>query len=454
MAKDTARTYWRIVLVWLLAGCALGLLCALSLIFPDLARISPVLGYGRLLAAHRAAMIHGVLFTFIFALSYSILPPLVQLSPSRWVLGKILLAFGSLVVLFGLIFILAGKGSGWEYSDFPVELSFLFWLYLLGTAIDIGYIVINGRVLREHPATGFLILAALLPSVAYPFTIPGWWGAGLFAPLRIWIGWRTIFFGSFTAAAIGSGIWILGAQKPSPKLNRGAFIIAALLFTGLAPFSGIVHLLDAPLISGLKAWGAFSAIVAGTGLIILAILLIKKIDSNPSNVLLLGGAAGLIIASVQGMILCVPPIYTAFHYTMNTSGHAHLAFGSIMLIFIAGGILSASYLSGRKFPSGGKMLLYAGLFATGMLLIVLFQSAIGFLQSEVSDKSQEIASIFGAIRRNEYGILLGGVLAFFGVVLMTPLFIRALKPDENSRIAQELHEESERESSDGGEERS
>jgi cbb3-type cytochrome oxidase subunit 1 len=202
MAQEAAKAYWRLTVLWLIASCALGLLCALALFDPRLLDAHAVFGYGRLVEAHRTAVIYGFLFNAVFASGYTFIPRFVD-PPIRYRPVSVYLAwFGSLVTLAGMIFILGGHGSGQEYVDMPVSISLVFWAFLLGVAVDLGLMMAGGRILTPHPSLGLLFPAILLPAVIFPFALPGWWGAGVFAALRAWIAIRALFFLSFLFGAV------------------------------------------------------------------------------------------------------------------------------------------------------------------------------------------------------------------------------------------------------------
>ncbi len=439
MAQEAARVYWRFTVLWLIIGSALGILCALSLFTPEFLKSHHMLGYGRLVAAHRACMVYGAMFSAVFATGYSLLPRLTQ---TQVVSGKVSLTIawlGAIIIVLGVLSIINGHGSGREYADLPVWLATLFWFYLIAVAIDIVFMVTRSRVMQTHPGTGFLFVAIVIPAVVYPFTLPDWWGVGLFDSLRVWIGWRTIFITCFVSAALGLGIWYLGSARPKVKLSSGAFILGACLIIGLGPLMGSVHLLDAPLWSGLKIIGAFAGVLTATGLLLMVSIMWRGQAGNPPSLFYFGGLLGIAAASVQGIVMVVPPIHTAFHFTSNTSGHAHLALGALVLIYIAGGLLLVPRLSRVKLAGSGRATAAAGFIIAGLFLLFIFQTSAGVLQASAFSKGLSAPDWLPMFRWLHLGVLVGGLAMFAGFSILGGILLPVLSkpiPDPVISIAE------------------
>ena len=427
MAQETARAYWRFTVLWLITGSALGILCALSLLFPQLLAAHHILGYGRLIAAHRTAIIHGAMFSAVFASGYSLLPKLTQAIAIRKHRSLIFAWAGAAIVLVGLVLILAGHGSGREYADLPVWLALVFWAYLIATAIDISTLVMHTRSIVPHPSTGLLLVATILPAIVYPFALPDWWGVGLFDALRGWIGWRAIFAGSFALGAIGVGIWYLGSIKPRVIIPGGVFALGIVLLVVPGPLMGAAHLLDAPMWAGLKAMGAFAAVLGATGLLMVLVAMWRGPVSTPPGLLYIAGLAGLAIACVQGAVMVIPPIHTAFHYTTNTSAHAHLALSALMMIFLAGALMLAPRLTGVRYRGSGRAIAGAGWFIGGMIVLFLFETSAGVLQAAAFSRGLSAPDWLPMFRWLQLGVLIGGAGAFAGTIMLGRSLLRNLR---------------------------
>ncbi len=422
MAQQAARVYWRFTLVWLITGSVLGILCALSLLAPDFLKSNPILSYGRLVAAHRASIIYGVLFSGVFATGYSLLPRLTGarfLSP--W-LSMVIAWTGEVIVILGVVAILLGFGSGREYSDLPLSLGFIYWVYLIYMAGDFGTMIARSKSLGTHPATGFISIATILPAVVYIFALPDWWGSGVFDALRTWISWRTIFISVFGASALGLAIWYIGSIRPAVKLQTGAFVLAAGIVVGFAPLMGIVHLLDAPMAVGLKSLGAFSAVMVGCGLIVFSLILWRGGISTPPALLFIGSLMAIIIVAVQGIVMVIPPFHTAFHFTSNTSAHAHLALGALVLLLMCGGLVLIPRLSMTPLPGNGKYMKGAGFMIAGLVILVLFMVSAGVIQASAFSKGLSAPDWLPMYRWLHLGVLIGGVVMLIGeLILIFPL---------------------------------
>ncbi len=420
MALDAARAYWRFTVLWLIVGCALGTLSAFTLLVPAAFDSHPVLSFGRLVSAHRAAIVHGALFSAVFAVSFTLLPRLGQASSGPRPLSTVLAWAGAAIVLIGVVGILGGRGSGEEYADLPPTLAFAFWLFLVAVALDLGFQLIRAKNLVPHPSQGLLLLAAFIPAVIYPFGLPDWLGVGLFAGLRSWITWRTLFLLCFAAGAIGTSLWMMGSRGvrggggQKIDLLRGPYVLGIALLVGFAPFTGVVHLLDAPLAGGLKAWGAFAGIGVAAGILLLVMVLWRKDASDPPCFLNMCGLAGLAVCSVQGVLMVIPPIHTTFHYTMNTSAHAHLALGAVMFLFLAGGLALTPRLAMRRLVGANYAMSASGLLVGGLVGVFLFQEFAGMIQAAAFAGALSASDWMPGVRWLQLGVAVGGLAAICG----------------------------------------
>ena len=423
MAQEAARAYWRFTVLWLVAGSALGVLSALSLLAPEFLSAHPVFGFGRLVAAHRAVMIHGALFAGVFASAYTLLPRLTQAPAVSGRSGWLLAWVGAAIVLAGVVSIMGGQGSGREYADLPSTLAFIFWLYLICVALDLSALLARSRAIAPGPSSGFLLMASILPAVVYPFALPGWWGTGLFEAVRTWISWRAIFMLSFTAAGLGVGLWYLGAKGSRFRLDRGAFVIGAGLLVCLGPMMGVVHLLDAPILPGLKAVGALAGVLVAVGLVILVGAMWRGYVWDPPGLLILGGLGGIAAASVQGVVMVIPPLHSAFHFTSNTSGHAHLALGAVILMMLGGAIAAAPRISRRRLVLAERAYAAAGWFIVGLLVVFLTQTAAGVLQAAAFTKGLSVPDWLPTFCWLQLGSILGGLGVLVGSVIFARMVV-------------------------------
>jgi len=434
MTQDATRVYLRFVVLFLIVGAILGILAAFSILLPDVFRTQPIPGYGRVVAAHRMLMVHGVLFFGVLGCAYALIPRMAGVTNGSRSLSTIIAWIGAIVVAIGALLILGGKGSGHEYSDLPPALAFLFWLFLIFTSVDIALILSRQKTLKLNPAQGFLFLAAVFPAVVYPFAIPGWWGDGLSESTRIWVTWRAIFTGVFLSGAIGVSLWMLGMNGRKLLIPAGAFTIGTGLLIVFSPFMGIVHEMDAPIWSGLRAFGAFSGAMSATGLLLVALSLWKSEKLNPAMLLLYGGLVGLVVTALQGLVLLIPPIYSAFHFTANTSGHAHIAMGSILLILLGGILMIAPRISGHRLVGGAKIRSGIAAIIAGMIILSVFMSSAGVVQAMSFSQGLDTSDWLPAFRWLFAGVIIGGILILTGAGIIGSSILQTINTRDKSRL--------------------
>ncbi|MCX6647437.1 MAG: hypothetical protein NTY09_13920 [bacterium] len=179
---------------------------------------------------------------------------------------------------------------------------------------------------------------------------------------------------------------------------------------------GIGHLLDAPIWPGLKVIGAFAGVVTGAAFLLLVRVLWRGSMTGASQLLFFSGLIGLGIVAVQGITLVFPPIHTTFHYTSNTTAHAHLALGSILAIILAAGLAQATVLSKREFSGHRHALTGSGFFIAGILVLFIFQTSAGVLQATAFTNGLNITDWLPMFRWLQLGVLAGGILAFLGIL--------------------------------------
>jgi len=377
-----------------------------------------------------------VMFSAVFASAYTLLPKMLQTQVSSTRSSDILAWSGAAIILAGVVTILGGHGSGREYADLPLVLGLVFWLWLILVAIDISIVLYRSRTLEPIPSAGLLLLAAMLPAIVYPFALPGWWGAGLFDTVRTWMSWRALFISSFTLAAIGTGLWYLNIRNGGFRIHRGIFAIAVVLIAGFGPLMGTVHLLDAPIWVGLKAVGAMTGMLVATGLVLVAVMMWKGPGWDPPSFLFIAGITGIGVAAVQGALMVLPPVYAAFHYTSNTSAHAHIALGALVSIFLATGLIAAPRLSRRNLAFHERIFPAAGWFIGGMLIVILSGISSGVLQAAAFSKGLAAPDWLEAFRGLQLGVVIGGFAALIGVSIIGWAMLRTLLTSPSAEISE------------------
>jgi mono/diheme cytochrome c family protein/cbb3-type cytochrome oxidase subunit 1 len=435
MDPSTSRAYLRFSILWLTAGILSGIIASLDLVNPEFLQTQPALLYGRISAAHRAIIVHGFLFSTLFAVCYWLIPKLTRSIPSKNLFSTPIAWFGNLVVAVGVVFIFTGLGSGQRFTDIPVALAFIFWIYLILAAIDIGRILIKSDTRIEHPSIVLLIPAALIPAVAYPFTMPGWWGFGIFAALRIWTSWRVIFSMSFLLAAFAVIIWILHANSSKLKNLRGIFTYSILIFAAFSPFMGILHIMDYPFTAALKAWGVFSTVLACGAILLLIRLLWKNSDGSlPSN-LAIAGMIGIGVSAVQIFAYTMPPVTSLAFYTSLAQAHAHFVLGAIAVVLLGSFTATASRGHTKSHRSIRSLSIGFTLLIIGILGVFVSGNASGITQAVAFSRNLSIPDWMPVFRWMHIMMLVAGIFAFAGSILLFSGFQSIMKSTTNEIAA-------------------
>jgi nitric oxide reductase large subunit len=133
-------------------------------------------------------------------------------------------------------------------------------------------------------------------------------------------------------------------------------------------------------------------------------------------------------------MLTIPPIHTAFHFTSNTPAHAHVALGSIVMIFLAAGLSLIPILSRRELSSPGKITTASGYFITGIFVIFMFQTSAGVLQATAFINGLSISDWLPMFKWLQLGVLAGGLICFAGILMLgLPMVFALISPGKGSK---------------------
>jgi hypothetical protein len=223
------------------------------------------------------------------------------------------------------------------------------------------------------------------------------------------------------------------------------------LLVGLAPFVGIVHLLDAPVSPGLRAWGAFCAVVAGAALFLLVLVLWPRKPAGLPGALVLFGLTGLGATAVQGVLMVMRPLHSAFHFTSNTSAHAHLALGAVLTLFLACGLIVWPRLGMRRLHNAERAMPATAWLIGGLVLVFLFQTAAGIVQASAFGQGLSPTDWLPALKWLHLGVLAGGIASVIGSGMLAWIGLATLRAPQAGPIASTASPETYEPLPDGGE---
>ncbi len=259
-SDSTARRYVLTSVFWLVLALAVGLVTAIQLVWPDLTRGIPQLQFGRLRAAYLNAAVLGWLSLAGLGAAHYIVPRLTGRPLWSERLGNWGVWLWNGALLTGVTGLLHGWTEGREYA----ELAWPFDLLLLAAAGLAGCNLL-ATVARRAEDELYVSVWYVVGAVVW---FPVIYVVGNRTFVRVW-GLHDAIVNSFYAQGL-VGLWLTAlalaaAYHLVPVLTERALYgrrLALVGFWGLAllyPFTGGVHLLQAPVPEWLKGMGVVAS---------------------------------------------------------------------------------------------------------------------------------------------------------------------------------------------------
>ena len=315
-------------LLWLIIGCATGLLLAALLLVPSLGDLLAPFSYGRWVTVHLNANLYGWSSVPLIGLLSRVYLP--HRRPARW--AEMALTVWSSVLIFSLIGWLAGRTSGKLFMEWsgPSRWAILIGMAFLALALWVSYVQRlreqSEGVLAKTTKLIALVVLSVIPAVMYLAADPS-----LYPPVNPDSGGAT--GGSLLGSTLGIVIiyWItpfvLGLRtESSPR----AFAPSLVFFTAhVAAFALLDH--------GDRSHHEAGQIIALASLIVWVPLLIRHMNRfvwpASSRRWLAAFAVWGGVLTLNGIFTFLPHVLDHWKFTNALVAHVHIAMAGMITSF-------------------------------------------------------------------------------------------------------------------------
>jgi cytochrome c oxidase cbb3-type subunit 1 len=349
---------------WLAVAILLGIISSAKVHSPGFLDGCSFLTYGRVQPAHMSALIYGWACQAAFGMLVWLMA---RLSRQECRAAGIILTAGhvwNFAVGLGVVGILAGKGTGVPWMEFPV----FAWVPMLLAYAAIG--IWSMVQFKVRPAghvfvSQWYILAAL---IWFPWVfatahllIHGFSGSPLMAnAVNAWFRSGLLFL-FFTPAAIAAAYYLIPKITGRPVYSYTLSLLGFWSLAVIAPWAGMQKLAGAPIPAFLPYLGAAATILIAIPAIAVSVNLLKTaagawdtVVSSPSLRFTVAGVIGLLVLGLACTVLNVPAFLPLSQFSLSGYGFdilalygffSFIAFG--MIYFIVPRITRREWLSSR-----------------------------------------------------------------------------------------------------------
>ncbi len=331
---------------WLVLGVLMGLLLALELVFPDIARGVPWLVFGRMRQAHTSTVMFAFLSAGMMGIWLYIVPRLTGRQLWSEVLGNVCVALWNAALLVGVAALLDGYTQSREYAELIWGVDVAVMAVLILNMVNI-YMTVSHRTEPKFYVSMWYIIGSVIWMPMLYFIGNVMWNPPTGALTGIndsIIGW---FYGHnvlglwFTTGLLPVVYYIVPKETNTPLYSH---VLSLFAFWGIAFFYtgvGAHHLLWAPI----PYWLKTIAIADSIGMLLPVIAFMMNIYltmrgnwnrffSSVSLRFVLTGWFAYILTSFQGTHQAFRAVNELTHFTQYVPAHSHLG-----LLFFAGSVV-------------------------------------------------------------------------------------------------------------------
>jgi cytochrome c oxidase cbb3-type subunit I len=430
--------FYTSAMVWLLIGTLLAMLVSIKMHAPDLLANVSFLTWGRLRPVHVNIMIYGWASMAAMGTSIWLMARLcrtVLRHPLLIVAGA---AFWNLGVLIGVVAILAGESTGYQWLEFPPYAALV--LFIAYTLI-MSWAVLMFRFRRGEQIyiTQWYLLGAFLwfpwlyaAAQLMLFVVPvqgvlqaavTWWYANNL--LFLWLG----------AIALGTAYYMIPKVIGRPVYSYHLATIGFWTYALFSSWTGMQRLVDGPF----PAW-MVTASIAATILTIIPVATVglnhhmtmqgyfQLLRYSPTLRFTVFGAISYTVFSAVGILLSLRSVTRYLDFTQASIGYSHMGLYAFVSMILFGSMYYiVPRLVGRewRYASLIKLHFWASAYGVGLMSLMLLAAALvqgGELNNPTLGFTETTQSILPYLRgRSLAGLLMMAshfIFAFhFGLML-------------------------------------
>jgi cytochrome c oxidase cbb3-type subunit 1 len=431
--------FYTSAVLWLIVGTLLGLVTSFAVHMPDLLGGVSFLSWGRLRPAHTNAMLYGWAANVGIGTAIWLMARLCRTTLRHPLLLLAGASFWNFGVTLGVIAVLAGESSGYQWLEFP---PFLGLVLFVAYSLVVSWAVLMFRFRRSghiYITQWYLLAAFIWFPWLYGATQIMLFVTPLQGVMQAAVNWwyaNNLMFLFFGSIALGTAYYMIPKVIGRPVYSYHLAAIGFWTYALFASWTGMQRLIDGPF----PAWMVTASIAAS----ILTIIPVATVGLNhhmtmvgnfgllrysPTLRFTVFGAMAYTVFSVVGVIISLRSMARFVHFTQASVGYSHLGLYAFYTMIMFGSMYYiVPRLVGREWRYASLIKLHFWSSAYGIMLMVLMLLVGGYVQGQdMNDSSlsftQSTQSILPYLRgRSLSGMLLTlahFVFAFhFGLMLL------------------------------------
>ena len=431
--------FYTSAVLWLVAGTLLGLFTSVRIHLPDWLADASYLTFGRIRPAHTNAMVYGWAANAGIGTAIWLMARLSQTTLRHPLLLVAGAGFWNLGVTIGIIAILAGASTGYQWLEFP---SYVGVVLFIAYSLVASWAVLMFQFRRSGGIyiTQWYLLAAFI-------WFPWLYGAtqvmlfltpvqGVMQAAVNWWYANNLLFLFFGSIALGTAYYMIPKVIGRPVYSYHLAAIGFWTYALFASWTGMQRLIDGPF----PAWMVTASIAAS----ILTIIPVATVALNlhttmvgnfglmrysPTLRFTVFGSFAYTAFSLVGILISLRSMARYVHFTQAGVGYSHLGLYAFFTMIMFGSMYYiVPRLVGREWRYASLIKLHFWGSAYGIMLMVMLLLVGGYAQGKDMDDTarsftQSTQSILPYLRgRTLSGILLTTahlVFAFhFGLMLL------------------------------------
>lgn len=426
---------------WLVVSALLGLIASVKMHGPAMLADSAFFTYGRVQAGAFNTLLYGFIAQAALGVMLWLIARLGRTTLMQGGFAAVGAIFWNLGVTLGLIGILLGDGTGYEWFEFPKYAAAVLLAGYVFIGIVGGFTFAERKTEELYPSQWFLLAALFwFPWIYATALALIHWSPALGVMQAVVHQWYahnlvTVWLGSIGIAAAFYFIPKLAGKPLANRSNAMATFWFLLIFGGMG---GMHHGMPVP------AWlPALSTVMAFLLLVpVLAFVanIHETLDSDYSSLqssvtqkLVVTGAVALFIGVLMKAFASIPAVSEILHFTYFTAAQSKLMLlGFASLILLGGIYYIVPRITGVEWPSVRAVKAHFFFALVAVSFLVLSLGFAGVIQgtklaSEANfmDVSQESLKAFRASTLGDAVWLLGSLLLLVNLELLVYRMVKA-----------------------------
>jgi len=381
--------FYTSAIVWLLIGTVLAMLVSITMHAPDLLGNVSFLTWGRLRPAHTNIMIYGWASMAAMGTAVWLMARLCRTVLRRPLLLVAGAGFWNLGVLIGVVAVLAGQSTGYQWLEFPPYAAVV--LFVAYTII-MSWAVLMFRFRRGEQIyiTQWYLLGAFLwfpwlfaAAQLMLFAVPV---QGVLQASVSWWYANNLLFLWFGAIGLGTAYYMIPKVIGRPVYSYHLATIGFWTYALFSSWTGMQRMVDGPF----PAW-MITASIAATILTIIPVATVglnhhmtmqgyfPLLRYSPTLRFTVFGAISYTVFSAVGVLLCLRSVARYVNFTQASVAYYHMGLYAFVSMILFGSMYYiVPRLVGRewRYASLIKLHFWASAYGVGLMSLMLLAASV------------------------------------------------------------------------------